>query len=122
LADLRTLSEPGDRVWQYPEQPYFASGRGADNWSAIFAGRTVPNSLRATDFTDAGPAIALSKRFFAGEDVPVPAAMDWVYVSRALEPDGYDEVVARLSADDEWIARACYEDACVFERRETSRP
>ncbi|MEQ8773151.1 MAG: hypothetical protein RIC51_10000, partial [Erythrobacter sp.] len=116
MAELRAASLPGDRVWQYPEPPALARDGGGDNWSAIFAGRTVPNSERATDFTRAGPSIELSRMFFAGQDVAIPPAMDWVYASRILEPSGYDAVVERLSSDPEWTRRECYDDACLFER------
>lgn len=117
LAALRADSRPRDKVWQYPEPPYFSVPSGADSWAAIFAGRTVANSLRATEFGAAEPYITLSTAFFAGDPVIVPAEMDWVYLSRALHPASYDALLARMTRDQAWQRRACYPGACVFSRR-----
>lgn len=122
LAELRAASDPADLVWQYPEKPVLGRPSGSDNWSAIFAGRTVPNSERATDYDAAAPSIELSQRWFAGEDVPIPATIDWVYLSRALHPESFDTLVPKMEGNPDFARRACYEDACLFERRATSRP
>jgi hypothetical protein len=122
LSQLRRLSEPEDLVWQYPETPVLAQSRGDDNWSVIFAGRTVPNSERATDFDPAARSIELSRRFFEGEAVTVPRTIDWVYLSRNLKPDGFDAARANLRAHPAWKEVQCYEDACLFSRRESIRP
>ncbi|MEM6827209.1 MAG: hypothetical protein AAF553_04635 [Pseudomonadota bacterium] len=120
LTVLRERSEPTDQVWQHPEPPLFSRERGGDNWSVILAGRTVPNSERATDFSRAAVAIEETRRFFSGEDVEIPVQIDWVYVSRALEPGGYEVTVARLKTDAEWDETVCYPDACLFERASES--
>ena len=120
LQTLRERSDVRDQVWQYPEAPRFSRERGGDNWSVIMAGRTVPNSERATDYGSAAIAIEQTKRFFGGEDVEIPRVIDWVYVSRALEPGGYEVTVARLKTDAEWDEAVCYPDACLFERASES--
>lgn len=121
LAALRSESTADARVWQFAEQPWAAIPGGGDMWAAIFAGRAVPNSLRATDYAKAAPYIAHSERFFAGDAVGVPTDMDWVYLSRALHPGSYDGLVIRMRADAGWSQRACYADACVFVRRRSAR-
>ncbi|WP_336980190.1 hypothetical protein [Altererythrobacter fulvus] len=116
LADLRKQSTPAEIIWQYPEPPLLAATPGDDNWSAVFAGRTNLSSERATDPVRVGPDLALSARFFAGEDVPVPAQADWIYLSRALHPHSYDRLVLRLERDPAWYKAACRPDACAFHR------
>ncbi len=116
LAHLREKSEPSAIVWQYPEPPHPANPSGEDAWVPIFAGRTVLNSLRATDYSTTAPYIALSERYFAGEDVPVPAQANWVYLSRSLHPETYESLLTDLSNNPAWMRRACYRDACAFER------
>ncbi|WP_298465014.1 hypothetical protein [uncultured Erythrobacter sp.] len=120
LADLRRLSDPQDQVWQFPEPPILARERGHDSWSATIAGRAVPNSERATDFTIAAKFIDQSKRFFEGEDVPIPEQVEWIYLSRILAPDGYEVTKMRLVGAPEWKMASCYADACLFQRRESS--
>lgn len=116
LTSLRRSSDPADSVWQYPEPPVLAADHGHDAWAATLAGRTVPNSLRATDFEKAKPFIQLSTRYFAGEEVMIPSTVDWVYLSRALHPASYDELVDRLRSDPEWQQRECLQGACLFSR------
>ncbi len=120
LADLRRLSGPGDLVWQFPEPPILARDRGHDSWTATIAGRAVLNSERATDFNLAAPYIDQSKRFFDGEDVPVPDQITWIYLSRILAPDGYEVTKKRLVGDTRWRTATCYADACLFQRRDSS--
>lgn len=122
MADLRRDSAPQDRVWQFPEPPYVSIPSGADMWVPIFAGRTVANSLRATDYGAARPYIERSDAFFAGEPVAIPADMDWVYLSRALHPRTYDMLVTRMQSDTAWQSAGCYADACLFSRRNSTRP
>lgn len=122
LASLRERSDSGALVWQYPEKPVLGQPAGADNWTAIFAGRTVPNSERATDYAAAEPMIALSTAWFAGENVAIPGEVDWVYLSRALHPESYDALAARMARDPTFAKAECYEGACLFERRANSKP
>jgi hypothetical protein len=122
LRVLREESGPRDTVWQYPEKPLVGTPPGGDSWSAILAGRAVPNSERATDYPAALPYIRLSERWFGGEVVPIPAGMDWVYLSRALHPASYDRLAERMKRDPAWTLRRCYPDACVFSRRHSTRP
>lgn len=116
MAWLRGHSAPQDRVWQFPEKPFLAEESGADNWSVILAGRTTLASERATDYPAAWPLIAQAERYFRLEAAAIPATARWVYLSRALHPGSYDALVARLGADSGWARRACYADACLFER------
>ncbi len=117
LETLRRLSAPRDVVWQYPEKPYLSDIPGRDSWSVVIAGRTNVATERATDYPAAYPDIQRAYRYFAGEDVPVPESVDWIYLSRALHPQSYDALLARLAAPGSgWHRRACYPDACVFER------
>lgn len=122
LAELRKLSKPKDIVWQYPEKPALGTPKGDDAWAAIFAGRTVLNSERATDYAATRRFIDLSERFFAGEEIAIPARVDWVYLSRALHPTTYDPLVLRMRADAGWRQRACYADACLFSREPSAKP
>ncbi|AOL24181.1 hypothetical protein Ga0102493_1134 [Erythrobacter litoralis] len=122
LAALRALSEPHELVWQYPEKPLVGDPRGVDNWSAIFAGRPVPNSERATDYAAAAPSIALSQAWFVGDALAIPEDIDWVYLSRALHPGSYDALAAKMERDPAFARSDCYEDACLFERRANSTP
>lgn len=122
LAALRKLSKPKEIVWQYPEKPALGAPKGGDAWTAIFAGRTVLNSERATDYAAARPFIELSERFFAGGAVEPPERVDWVYLSRALHPATYDTLVLRMRKDAGWRQRACYADACLFSRAPKTKP
>ena len=122
MEDLRAQSDARDVVWQYPENPFLAYPSGRDAWAAIVAGRTVINSQRATDYAAAEPMIALSERFFAGDNVPVPAQVDWVYLSRALHPASYNALLARMQKDTGWLQASCYADACLFSRVRSARP
>lgn len=122
MADLRARSDARAVVWQYPENPFLAYPSGRDAWAVIVAGRTVINSQRATDYAAAEPMIALSKRFFAGDDVAVPAQADWVYLSRALHPASYYALVVRMRADPAFAQSSCYADACLFSRVRKARP
>ena len=116
LEALRERSEPADLVWQYPEPPLFSRQRGGDNWSVVLAGRAVPNSERATDYAAAAPAIEASEKWFAGEDVLLPDAIDWVYLSRVLHPETYDDLVLLMRQDRGFREGACYPNACIFGR------
>ncbi len=118
LAYLKRESRPTAIVWQYPEPPLLARPGGGDAWAVVLGGRTVTGSQRATDYASAVPRIVLAQRFFAGEPVAIPPAASWVYLSRALHPASYDALVARMAADPAWRRRACYADACLFERLE----
>jgi len=119
LSSLRGLSASDAIIWQYPEKPFLGRPSGRDNWSAIFAGRTVPNSERATDYGQSRPGIERSERWFAEEVVALPKIVDWVYLSRALHPESYDSLVARMDGDAAFDRRECYVDACLFQRRES---
>ena len=116
LAQLRAASEPTDLVWQYPEKPMLGDPAGGDNWSVVLAGRAVPNSERATDYAAAAPAIEASEKWFAGEDVLLPDAIDWVYLSRVLHPETYDDLVLLMRQDRGFREGACYPNACIFGR------
>jgi len=121
LSYLRAHSAVQDRVWQFPEKPFLAQESGADNWSVILAGRTSLASERATDYPAARPMIDRAERYFRLEEVTVPLAARWIYLSRSLHPGSFDVLVTRLDADDGWARRACYADACLFERA-SARP
>jgi len=121
MARLRVLSGPREVVWQYPEPPVLAEPSGGDAWAAVMAGRTVDNSQRATDFAAVKPTIDASTRFFAGEPEPIPAHVGWVYLSRVLHPQTYDALLRRMREDGAWRERACYPDACLFERRDAAK-
>lgn len=117
LAALQRRSALRDVVWQYPEKPYLSDLQGRDSWSVVFAGRTNVATERATDYAAAYPDIERAYRYFAGEDVPVPPSVDWIYLSRALHPKSYDALAARLERQGSgWVKRDCYPDACIFER------
>jgi hypothetical protein len=122
LARLRANSSAAALVWQYPEKPLVGEPSGDDNWSAILAGRTVPNSERATDYARAAPVIARATRWFAGEPAAIPAAIDWVYLSRALHPDSYDALVRRMAGEPGFVRHVCYADACLFRRTRANSP
>ena len=122
LAELRSRSEPDDIVWQYPEKPLVGDPAGGDAWAVVFAGRTVANSERATDYSLALPEIDKTKRFFAGENIEVPALIRWIYLSRTLHPQSYDSIRDRLKSDRVWRGVVCYADACLFQRRRSDKP
>jgi hypothetical protein len=116
LAYLRANSGARDTVWQYPEPPILSETRGHDAWAPVMAGRTVLNSQRATDYAQIRPFVEASERFFAGRPAEIPSAADWVYLSRILHPDSYEVLATRMKADPAWRQRACYADACLFDR------
>ena len=122
LEELRRHSDPQAIVWQYPEKPYLSDVPGDDSWSAILAGRTNVTSERATDYGAAHADLLLAYDYFDGKDVAVPAAADWVYLSRKLHPESYDALRLKLDADPLWRERACYPDACAFSRADSSAP
>lgn len=118
LAHLAAHSQPRDQAWQYPETPFLAEPPGRDAWVVTQAGRTVTGSQRATDYANAVPRIEDATRFYAGaEDADIPRAVSWVYLSRALHAQTYDQLVARMRAQDGWTRVSCYADACLFERQ-----
>ncbi len=119
LAALREQSLPTDQVWQYPEPPFLNEISGDDNWTAIIAGRTVPASLRATNYGRAAPVIAQATEYFSGSSEAIPETVNWVYLSRKLHPETYDPIATRLTSDATWNQRECYADACLFERSVT---
>ncbi|MDJ0643552.1 MAG: hypothetical protein QNJ15_12095 [Erythrobacter sp.] len=122
-AVLKAMRERTDRqaiVLQYPEPPVLAPGGGEDAWAAILGQRAVTANLRATDYSDAKPRIEAAERFFTGEDEPIAPAVDLVYLSRALHPDSFDALMERMRSDAGFEATACYADACLFQRRESS--
>ncbi|MBO9600876.1 MAG: hypothetical protein J7496_00060 [Novosphingobium sp.] len=123
LSELRAQSGAKDIVWQYPEKPFLSRPAGRDAWAVIFAGRTVLASERATDYPAALPDIAAAYRYFSGAPEHPPASADWVYLSRTLHPDTYDQIAAQLSADRHWKRRLCLQNACLFSRveREATR-
>jgi hypothetical protein len=106
-------------VLQYPEPPLLKGG-GRDQWVAIIGGRTVPASLRATDWTVAEPRLEEFEQFFAGKAVPVPQPADYLYLSRTLHPDSYDFLVKRMLAEPAWQKDYCLTDACLFKRISTA--
>ena len=117
LEELRERSASHDVVWQYPEKPFLSVPSGRDSWSVVIAGRTNVAHERATDYAAAYPDIQRAYRYFAGEEVPIPVAVDWIYLSRTLHPQSYDALLARLERPESgWVERACYPDACIFER------
>lgn len=116
LASLRQSSDPRAQVWQYPEPPFLANPSGDDVWAVTIAGRTVPGSLRATDYGLAAPLIKGAQDYFSRTSNFIPAAVDWVYLSRVLHPTSYDELNERLDADPLWDRVSCYADACLYHR------
>ena len=116
LTWLGRNSESRAIVWQYPEPPVLANPSGNDAWAAVFGGRAVTGSLRATDYASTIPYLHRAEKYFAGEQVPIPANASWVYLSRVLHPKSYDTLLVRLEEDFEWRKRACYPDACLFSR------
>jgi multisubunit Na+/H+ antiporter MnhB subunit len=122
LAHLAAHSQPRDQAWQYPETPFLAEPSGRDAWVVTQAGRTVTGSQRATDFASAVPRIEAAARFYAGaEDADIPRAVSWVYLTRALHAQTYDQLVARMRAEDGWTRVSCYADACLFERKPANK-
>lgn len=120
LSHLRDNSMPTAQVWQFPEPPVLAFEPGRDAWAPVLAGRMVPNSQRATDFAAAAPYVALSRAYFSGQKVAIPSETDWIYLSRVLHPQAFDELVQRLHTDAQWQVRSCYRNACLFSRRAAS--
>lgn len=123
LAVLKTMRTSTDRravLLQYPEAPLLAQERGDDVWGAILGQRAVTASLRATDFPSAVPRIEHAEKFFAGENVPIPRAVDLVYLSRARHPETYEDLLQRMGQDSDFARSTCYEDACLFVRRAIS--
>ncbi len=118
LATLKAKTPRDTMVWQYPEDAFLAEEPGRDLWGPIFGGRALLASGRATDMAATAPLIALQKRYFAGEDVPIPARAGAVYLSRTLHPESYDALVARLKGNPTWLARDCRVSACLFLRRD----
>ncbi|QUL39273.1 hypothetical protein [Erythrobacter sp. JK5] len=122
LAAMRERTAKTAIVLQYPEPPVLAPDRGDDAWAAIIGQRAVTASLRATDYPLAKPRIEAAERFFAGAPEPIAPEVDLVYLSRVLHPDSYAAVLARMDAEPGFERLACYADACLFQRRESSRP
>ncbi|MGB7418694.1 MAG: hypothetical protein WA918_05895 [Erythrobacter sp.] len=122
LDTLRNATDRRAIVLQFPEPPVLAPGGGADAWAAILGQRAVTASLRATNYPEALPRIESAKRFFAAEIEPIAQDIDLVYLSRALHPDTFDILVARMQSDERFVSLVCYEDACLFERRESRTP
>lgn len=123
-AILNAMRQDTDRhaiVLQYPEPPVLAPERGGDAWAAILGQRAVTASLRATDYPTAKPRIEAAERFFAGLDENIAGEVDLVYLSRVLHPDTYDTLLDRMSSDARFEQVECYDDACLFQRRDSSR-
>ncbi|MEL7217293.1 MAG: hypothetical protein AAGK01_02565, partial [Pseudomonadota bacterium] len=120
LAKMREQTDRRAIVLQYPEPPVLAPGGGKDAWAAIIGQRAVTANLRATDYPLAKPRIEAAERFFAGEDEPIAAEVDLVYLSRALHPESYDDLTARMAGEAGFDTLVCYADACLFQRTESS--
>lgn len=118
LASLRASSRPEIIVWQFPEEGFLAEPPGRDLWAPVFAGRAVVTSARATDQRAVAGDLALAKRFFLNQQVPIPARADAVYLSQALHPESYAALMSTMKADPLWVEVHCRSSACVFFRRE----
>lgn len=117
LAHLAAFSQPREQVWQYPEAPFLAEPPGRDAWVVTQAGRTVTGSQRATDYASAVPRIEAASQFYSGtRGASIPHTVNWVYLSRALHPRSYDQLVARMKVESGWTPASCYADACLFGR------
>ncbi|WP_438726015.1 hypothetical protein ACR9YC_07830 [Parasphingorhabdus sp. DH2-15] len=115
LEHLSKVSAKDAMIWQYPEPPELAGG-GDDTWVPIIAGRTIPASLRTTDYTNAVDKIAAAQRFFDGENQSIPVNIDWIYLSRHLHAHSFEALQTRLANDDQWRENYCLKDACLFAR------
>ncbi len=122
LAHMREQTDSRAIVLQYPEAPILADEPGDDAWAAIIGQRAITGNLRATDYPAAEPRIASAERFFAGEPEPIPSQVDLVYLSRALHPQSFEELLARMNAEAGFTRTSCYSDACLFERVENNAP
>ncbi len=122
LAHLAAHSQPRDQAWQYPEAPFLAEPPGRDAWVVTQAGRSVTGSQRATDYASAVPRIEAATRFYEGvPDTLIPNTVSWVYLSRALHAQTYDQLVSRMRKEKGWAQAVCYADACLFERASAER-
>lgn len=115
LGYIAKQSAPDTMVWQYPERPELAN-EGDDTWVPILAGRPLPASLRSTDFPKALPGILEVRAFFEGKDVAIPDDVDWLYLSRRLHAQSYDQLMQKMSANAAWQKGYCGKDACIFRR------
>lgn len=115
LAHLRDNAAIDALVLQYPEPPKIIRGR--DTWVPVFAGRPIPASYRSTSWPRSAPVVERMERYYAGDARLRPGrAIDWVYLSRALHPESYDTLHARLGADPGWEARLDLPGASLFAR------
>ena len=115
LQHIAQLTEPDSMVLQYPEPPLLAGGR-RDMWAAVLGGRTVPASLRATDWASAEPVWAQMEAYYTQPDAEVPMGTDYIYLSRELHPQSYDRMRESLMHDPAWRNALCLESACLFAR------
>lgn len=119
LAALNNRTPSDIIIWQYPEAAFLARPPGRDVWAPIFGGRAVLASDRATDQRAARADLDLTRRFFSGVDVPIPARVGGIYLSRVLHPASYELLLSRMRMRPEWSEESCRPSACLFRRRKT---
>ncbi len=116
LSALRARSTANDVVLQYPENTILAEDSGDDTWSVVLAGRKNLATQRATNKSLAADDVDIAKKFFSGENVPIPVSVDWIYLSRKLNPKGFEIAVSRLQGSLDWEVIECPPNACLFRR------
>ena len=114
LARIGSATPRDSVVLQYPELPFVAGGR--DVWTPIFAGRMVFASDRATQWGAQAGRLQQLTAFFADQG-PLPAGdFGFVYLSRALHPQTYDQLMVRMADTGGWTPALCLPDACLWAR------
>lgn len=117
LAVLKAVREttPEDAViLQKPAMPFLS--KGPDAWAAAIGGRMVYVSPRATHWANHATRYDQARAFFEEDGALPDGGYGYIYVSRALNPGTYDGLVGRLSQDAGWRRKACFPDACLWEK------
>jgi hypothetical protein len=118
LKQIRDVTPRQSVVLQYPEMPFVVKGR--DVWTPILAGRMVYTSPRATDWEGQVAQLKAATAFFKDQG-PLPAGRyGYVYLSRALHPASYDQLMRRMASTGGWRAIFCKPDACLWRRDQSA--
>ncbi|MCJ1962151.1 hypothetical protein [Novosphingobium mangrovi (ex Hu et al. 2023)] len=122
LAAVRKDTARDAVFLQYPALPFVSLG--PDVWIPILAGRQVLVSPRATHWARRAPQYDAALRFFDERGALPEGDYDYVYLSRSLHPDSYEEVMARMEREKGWQKGACRANACLWQRviREDEAP
>jgi hypothetical protein len=114
LRAIRNATSKNAVILQQPAMP-FVSG-GADVWVPPIAARKVFVSPRATHWSDNKERYEQALAFFEGR-APLPEGeYGYIYLSRALAPETYDQLMRRLADLPGWQRKACFTNACLWER------